>query len=168
MQFAKNTEVSPDRSRSEIEKTLGRYGAQEFLYAWRETSLCVGFTMNGYKVRFIVNIPDETEFTKTDTGRDRSITKAREFRQQAIKQRWRALALGIKAKLELVESGIVTFEKEFLPNILLPNHQTVADYIMPQVQKSYDSGSMPPLLPWGGDSDDQMSAQEMPAASNIS
>jgi hypothetical protein len=41
--------------------------------------------------------------------------------KQAYHQRWRALALAIKA----VESGIATFEEEFLAHIALPNGSTV-------------------------------------------
>ncbi|WP_198651245.1 hypothetical protein [Salinicola sp. CPA57] len=66
--------------------------------------------------------------------------------EQACRQRWRALALVIKAKLEAVESGITMFEEEFLAHIVLPNGGTVGGWMLPQIKKSYDSGSMPPLL----------------------
>jgi hypothetical protein len=32
--FAENTSVSAERSRAEIEKTLRRYGADQFMYGW--------------------------------------------------------------------------------------------------------------------------------------
>ena len=35
--------------------------------------------------------------------------------EQACRQRWRALALVIKAKLEAIDAEISTFEEEFLP-----------------------------------------------------
>jgi hypothetical protein len=36
-------------------------------------------------------------------------------------RRWRALLLMIKAKVEAVESGVVTFEDEWLAHFVLPS-----------------------------------------------
>ena len=41
--------------------------------------------------------------------------------EQVCRQRWRALLLIIRAKLEAVASGITTLENEFLANIVLPD-----------------------------------------------
>jgi hypothetical protein len=71
--------------------------------------------------------------------------------EQAVRQRWRALALVIKAKLEAFESGIETFEQAFLANILLPDGQTVGQWMVPQVEQAYLTGTMPGLLPMLGD-----------------
>jgi hypothetical protein len=44
--------------------------------------------------------------------------------------------------------GIATFEKELLAHIGLPNGKgTVGNWLMPQIDKAYESGKMPPLLP---------------------
>ena len=67
--------------------------------------------------------------------------------EQAVRQRWRALALVIKAKLEAVESGITVFDKEFMAHIVLPDGKTVGEHMLPQIESSYETGSMPPLLP---------------------
>jgi hypothetical protein len=69
----------------------------------------------------------------------------------ARRQRWRALALAIKAKLEAVESGIATFEEEFMAYIVLPDGQTVGEFLSPQIEAAYSSGRMPPLLPGIGE-----------------
>jgi hypothetical protein len=66
---------------------------------------------------------------------------------QAIRQRWRALLLVIKAKLEAVQGGITEFDAEFLPHIVLPDGQTVGDWIIPQVNTAYELGEMPQALP---------------------
>jgi hypothetical protein len=66
---------------------------------------------------------------------------------QACRQRWRALALVIKAKLEAVESGITTFEDEFLAHIVMPDGKRVADHVKPTIARVYDGGQMLPLLP---------------------
>lgn len=57
---------------------------------------------------------------------------------QAERQRWRALFLVIKAKLESVESRIATFEEEFLAHIVLPDDRTVADHIVPRIAQVYE------------------------------
>jgi hypothetical protein len=66
---------------------------------------------------------------------------------QECRQRWRALLLVIKAKLEAVESGIACFEEEFLAHIVLPNGQQVGQWLRPQLAFAYERGNMPPMLP---------------------
>jgi hypothetical protein len=56
--------------------------------------------------------------------------------------------LAVKAKLEVVESGISTFEDEFMPHIVLPSGQTVSEWMGPQITAAYLSGLMPPMLPY--------------------
>jgi|AACY02.16.fsa_nt_gi hypothetical protein len=81
--YAEGTRVSVEKSRQEIERTLKRYGADQF----------------------------------------------------------------IKAKLEAVEAGIVTFEEEFLPQTVLPDGSRVNEWAQPQMEQAYLEGKMPPLLP---------------------
>lgn len=147
--YAANTEVSSDRSRAEIEKTLNRYGARQFMYGWDEQQAIVGFVIHNRQVRFVLPMPDrdDKEFRLTPTGRDRAASQIAQVYEQAVKQRWRSLALVIKAKLEAVESGIVTFDAEFLAHLVLPNGQTVGDQVMPAVAEAYATGHTPQLLP---------------------
>ena len=53
----------------------------------------------------------------------------------------------IQAKLEAVECGISMFEDEFMANIVLPGGQTVSDFMKPQIEKAYELGTPPQLLP---------------------
>lgn len=66
-------------------------------------------------------------------------------------QKWWALYLVIKAKLEAVESGISCFEDEFMANIVLPDGSLVGDFMRPQIAAAYDMGTMPALLPMLGE-----------------
>jgi hypothetical protein len=147
--YAAGTDVSPDRSRAEIERTLQRYGATGFLYGWKNDQAMLGFEMAGRQLRFHMALPDRQSdaFQKTPTGKRRTANSAQEAFEQATRQRWRALALVIKAKLEAVESGIATFEEEFLAHIVLPDGQTVGQWMLPQVERAYLTGHMPALLP---------------------
>jgi len=151
-QYAAGTEVSSDRSRSEIERTLRRYGASAFAYAWEGETAQIAFKLADRQVRFRLPLPDRDsrEFTVTATGRKRTTTAAEDAYEQAVRQRWRALALVIKAKLEAVEAGISTVEDEFMAHIALPDGRTVGDWLGPQLQVAYAQQAMPALLPGGG------------------
>lgn len=148
--YAEGTSVSPEKSRMEIEQTLTRYGADQFMYGWQEEGAMVAFRADGRHVKFLIQLPDKTadQFTLTPSQKKRrSADAAFAAWQQACRQRWRALALVIKAKLEAVEAGISTFEQEFLAQTMLPDGTTVGQWILPQVAKAYDTGRMPKLLP---------------------
>lgn len=147
--FAEKTNVSSHKSREDIEKTLSRYGAGQFIYGWDTTRAVVGFSMMDRQVKFLLPMPDreDREFTHTPSrGNRRSPAQIEAAYEQAVKQRWRALALVIKAKLEAVESGITEFEDEFMAHIVLPNGTTMGAWARPQIAAAYESGSMPPLL----------------------
>lgn len=148
--YAADTQVSSDRSRAEIERTLQRFGADAFMYGWEAERAMVQFRAHGRYVKFELPMPDREEFALTPArGKRRSDSQIEAAYEQAVRQRWRALNLVIKAKLEAVEANISTFESEFLANVVLPNGETVGQWVMPQVDLAYEQGSMPKLLPAG-------------------
>lgn len=148
--YAADTQVSSEKSRAEIERTLRRYGATRFGYAWEEGSAVIVFEAQGRRVRFLLPMPDpqarEFHFTPAQNRR-RTPSAAEEAWEQACRQRWRALLLVIKAKLEAVEAGITEFEDEFLAHIVLPGGGTVGQEIRPKLALAYSTGKMPPMLP---------------------
>ncbi len=146
--YAKNTDISVAKSRQEIERIVERYGADQFLSGWNGGQAMIGFTMEGRQVRFILTLPDKNlpEFTRHSRGQ-RTPEAALAQWEQACRQRWRALALVIKAKLEAVESGISVFDDEFMANIVMPSGQTVSQEIGPKIKLAYQTGDMPPMLP---------------------
>jgi hypothetical protein len=146
--YAANTEVSAARSRNEIEQILTRYNARAFAYGWQGHEAQVMFEMADRRIRFVLPMPDRADkaFTRTETGRDRSSTAAEKAYEQAVRQRWRALALVIKAKLEAVEAQISTVEDEFGMCIVLPDGRTVGDAVIPQIAECYRLGTLAPML----------------------
>lgn len=146
--YAAQTEVDAGRSREELERTVVRYGASAFGYGWEDGRAVVQFRAQGRYVKFELPMPnpDDREFTLTPTGKARSGSSAAQAYQQASRQRWRALALVVKAKLEAVESGITTFDEEFMAHLLLPDGQTVGQFMGPQIEHAYEHGKMPKLL----------------------
>lgn len=152
--YAENTSVSSEKSRAEIERTLTRWGASQFMYGWDSgdpASAIVGFVVRDRQIRFMLTMPDRNspEFTMSahKPPRPRTPAQREEAYEQAVRQRWRAMNLVIKAKLEAVESGISTFDSEFLAQLVLPNGQTVGAEIVPWVAEAYETNRMPALLP---------------------
>ena len=110
----------------------------------------IGFSLANRQIRFVLPLPDKQEqkFWFTPERRTkRSEKQAYEAWEQACRSRWRALYLIIKAKLEAVESGISTIEREFFYDIVLPDGKTVGEFMAPQIETAYKTGEMPPLLP---------------------
>jgi hypothetical protein len=160
--YAARTPVSAAASREEIQRTLSRYGATEFGYAQAHHQAAILFVIQGWYVRIVVPMParDEHRFTRTPTGLTRSPQAQQREYDQAVRQRWRALVLVIKAKLEAVEAGITTIEEEFLPHIVLPDNRTIGQWMTPQLKRVYAEHEMPALLPGTGSSDS--GREEMP------
>lgn len=146
--YAKDTSVSVERSRAEIESMLIRYGADEFASGWRAGEALIGFQYNGMEIRFSLPLPARKDFLVTPArGFRRSESAAHEAWEQGCRQRWRALALVLKAKLEAVEVGITTFETEFLPHVMMPGGQTIAQVLVPRLEQLSSQGGLLKMLP---------------------
>jgi hypothetical protein len=148
--YANKTEVNSDRSLAEIKRILTRYGADAFMYGTRGHLAAVQFEVRGRRILFRLELPNPAspEFHASSTGRvRRTPAQAHDLWEQACRQRWRALALVVKAKLEAVEAGISSFELEFLPYTVLPGGMTVGDWALPQIERALETGTMPPMLP---------------------
>jgi len=145
--YAENTTVDSAKSRVEIERTVTRYGATSFAYGTDESGTAmIAFKMRDRRVRFSLALPRREEFRLTETGRTRTASSQEAAYEQAVRQRWRALALVVKAKLEAVESGITEFEQEFGMFILMPDGRTVYEHTQPGIEAAYLLGVTTPLL----------------------
>ena len=153
--YAAKTEVPAERSRAEIESILVRYGANAFSYGWDDGRAVIQFRANERHIRFELVLPDpnSTDFTRyTDRYgyvKARSASAAQKEYEQAVRQKWRALVLVVKAKLEAIDAGISTFGQEFLAHIVLPDGSTVGHQVMPKIAAAYETGQMPRLLTTG-------------------
>lgn len=153
MAYAKGTGVSADRTEGEIKATLRRYGATSFASFESDSQAMVAFEMAERRIVFKLPLPDRRahEFTHkkvnaTSWG-ERSSDAALKAWSQACNERWRALLLCIKAKLESVEVGVETFEDAFLAHIQMPDGSLVGEHVRPRIAASYETGNMQPLLP---------------------
>jgi hypothetical protein len=159
--YAAGTEVSSAKSRTDIEHEFERYGAAAFAYGWERGSATIFFEAEGRKFLLRIPLPDPTseEFTRSrhqHSYRRYELTPeaARGRYEQAVRQRWRAVLLIVKAKLEAVAAGITTVEQEFYAHLLLPNGQTVAEATRERIALAYQSGHVPALLPGPAPRDD--------------
>jgi hypothetical protein len=148
MAYAENTSVPVEKSRAEIEKLLSRHKCAKFLAGvdHEEHRATVQFQAHNRIIKFEISLPNpaDPKFKKIKNSYlQRTASGVAKVVEQEERTRWRALLLVIKAKLEAVESGIATFEDEFLAHVLLPNDQTVAQYIGPEVERIYQTGRMP-------------------------
>jgi len=154
MSYAEGTSVPISQSQNEIRKILDKYEATGFAFGEQGQQAVVMFEMQSRRIRFVLPMPDPNESRFTHINSKSNIRTNKEVRtrryEQAQKQKWRALALAIKAKLECVESGITTLEEEFLAHIMLPNGSSVGQVMIPQIDRSYSDGKMPPLLGYSG------------------
>lgn len=146
--YAVNTSVPVDRSRAEIERALARYGATGFGYSWERREVAIsptpvygpktelreyamlGFAVKDRQVRLNIPMP-----TVRECGSEAK-------QAAATRQRWRAVLLVIKAKLEAVESRISTLEAEFLANIVINDGRTIGEAILPRLSDAIVAGRL--------------------------
>ena len=126
MRYAKTTTVPIERSRQQIEETLKKYGADQFIYYWEQDKVVIGFRLQGTPVQLRVPLPEDP---------------------QKQRQVFRILLLMIKAKLEWIDMKMTTVTREFMADILLDSGQTVGDWLRPQLEH----GAVPKALPMPGE-----------------
>lgn len=131
MSYAEKTKVPVDRTKAEIEAVLHRYGADRFMYFTETGKAIIVFEAKDRRLRFDLPVP----------------AGVAEKEQRTARQKWRALLLCIKAKLESVASGIETFEEAFLAHVVMPDGMTVHQHTHARIESAYKGGELTPLLP---------------------
>jgi hypothetical protein len=131
MTFAARTKVNVDQTKTEIERTLKRYGADRFAYFSETGRARIIFEAHERRIMFELPLP------AGDGAKE----------EQARRSNWRALLLCIKAKLESVESKIESFEDAFLAHVVMPDGKTVGEHTRPRIEAVYKGGEVQALLP---------------------
>ena len=144
MAYAEKTAVSVAKTKADIEELIQKAGAGQFVSGYKEDVAVIGFSLENRQIRFLLPLPDKQDrkfWYTPEQQRKRTDKQAYEAWEQACRSRWRAL------KLEAVDSGISTIEREFLYDIVLPDGKTVGEYMAPQIEAAYTTGEMPSMLP---------------------
>lgn len=167
MAYAEDTKVTVEKSEAELKQLLRRHGAARMATGFDDrTGIAVvtfelgdqaAGTARMVRVQVVVPSLDELEkkiVNPNDPPRGwRSMNRAqkeewlRKQRDQMERQRWRSLVLVTKAKLELIEQGLSTLEREFLADLVLPGGTTLYEQAAPAIAEAYRTGQMPALLP---------------------
>ncbi len=132
--YAQRTKVPVSQSKGEIESYLKKHGATGFIFGENIGQSMLVFEMRDRRLKFLVPMPT--------MGRGTTENKVK----QETRRRYRALLLVLKAKLEAVESKIVTFDDEFLAHIIVRGNETVGEQLRNGLDAALKSGDLPPLL----------------------
>jgi hypothetical protein len=150
--YAENTSVSVERTQAEISALLASHGATARAVAMDDTTetASVMFALAGRQVRVDVALHPKGETENAPRGSrywgpDERRRWQEGRRQQQARSTWRGLLLLLKAKLEAVEGGYTTVEREFLADVILPGGRSVAEMVSAVVERAYLTGK-PPLL----------------------
>lgn len=154
--YAEGTDVDVSKTKADIERLLSKHGATGFAHAWeggegdRGGRSILMFRLRGRMLRYEIERANAENYAVTGKGRLRHKSElAVKAAEKENKRRWRALYLIIRAKLEIVESSddpSITFDREFMADICLPNGRTVGDVLVPEIAKTYETGKAPKLL----------------------
>lgn len=116
--YGAKTRVPVDRTRVEIEALVKKYGASGFVAGWQEGKARIEFLAQNRHVRFTMEVPAQP---------------------QAERQKWRALLLLVKAKLESIDAKIQTFEQAFIGDIVMPTTgHTIYETVREPLRLAYE------------------------------
>jgi hypothetical protein len=135
--YAEGTKVSVDSSRGEITGILTKHGVQRMGWSSDPVQDQLVFELEGGTYRLNMVKPTLTEIRRDyPNAYDEQAKIDGEWRR-----RWRANVLLLKAKLEFIDSGDTTIERELLPYRVLKGGKTVEEML--------SNGGLP-LLEAGG------------------
>ena len=128
--YAKQTKVPIEQSKMTLEKMLRKAGAAQ-----------IGMFSDGVSLASVVMFKLEGRFVKL---RIAPSTKMKNVEQEE-RRVWRVMLLLIKAKMEIIEAGLSSVEREFLADVMTADGRTVGELMKPALAASYESGSMQPI-----------------------
>jgi len=135
MPFAERTTTPVAKTRGEIEALVEKYGASKFASGWDGDKAAISFAARGRLLRFTLPLPSAADALALAKKAQRygwqtpTDAKVQATREMETRRRWRCLLLVLKAKLEVVETGIETFDQAFLANIVTDNNLTVYERV---------------------------------------
>jgi hypothetical protein len=130
--YAEGTAVTVQSSRGEITGILTKHGCERMAWGGAPDGDTLQFELGGKLFRFAIAKPtsDDVKRQYREDGRDWSRIYDMDAKVAAEwRRRWRAHVLLIKAKLEFIEGGDTTLEREFLPYAVLKDGSTVGDLV---------------------------------------
>lgn len=148
MKYAEGTTVPVEKSRAEIERLITSNGGKNFAFLAGETSHVIVFEFNDRRLKFSVTKPAKNSFPVYIRGRRQTDKQLTEKQDAEFRRLFRVLLLRLKAKFEGVKSKEISFDEEFLANIVTPDGSTVYETIKPHLTE-LQPGQLPKLLTGG-------------------
>lgn len=145
--YASGTSVQVGKSRDELERLLDRVGADSVATMRDGTAAAVAFRLNGRNYLLRLNYPSIEEIETLPSGRRRALNAQETYKDQLIRERWRALVLLVKAKMVAIDSGITSPEREFLAHAMLPTGLTLGEHLDENPEQLVTTGRL--MLPGG-------------------
>lgn len=153
------TEVPAARSQEGIRAILNKYGIRQvqFTDCWPDGVAVEFISVEGgpggvekvIRVRVVGKPNADNLVVKRPRRRyrRRTTTTTAERKSDGERRRvYRVIYYHLKSKLEAVSEGLVTFEEEFLPHIVLPSGATVYDELKQHLPAVF-AGTAPLALP---------------------
>jgi hypothetical protein len=154
MAYARGTEVAVERSQREIENLVRKAGARTFYRGEDLEKAFVAFDLGDRRIMFELPMPQPAQFAFSKrNGRQskNSDNQVAALIEQAQREKWRALAMTIKAKLVSAEAGIETIEEAFLAQVVMTDADgrsaRFAKFAALAIKQVYERGL--PALPAG-------------------
>lgn len=123
--YAEGTTVAAERSQAEMAALLRAHGVERQGWMQGPEGDELMFELGGHRFRFQILRPTIAEIRRLyPNAYDERAKMDAEWRR-----RWRANVLLLKAKLEFIDSGDTTLERELLPYMLTEGGQTIAELI---------------------------------------
>jgi hypothetical protein len=119
---------------------LTDHGAYGFRCASEQGKAAVAFSSDDRRFRLVLSLPGSEAPSSGRAGsplaQDGTPPGSRTA-QEVARRRWRQLSSLIRAKLEAVDSGIVTFDEEFFAYMVMPGGGTVFEASWPGIAAAY-------------------------------
>ena len=153
--YAKGTTVDVSKSRAEIDHVLTKNGASSvgILNDSDKAVAVVAFTIRGAKFRLEIPLPSMAEVDKAAKSKQwfswdetKRLAWKRVELAQRERERWRAVLLLIKSKLEIVRIGLSSVEREFMADLVLPSGQRAEAFFAEAIRRGLEGGDVPPML----------------------
>ena len=125
------TKIDPEQTVGEIQKVLGKYGAEKILTEYKNnevSSVSFSIKINNNDIPFKLPCRQEAIYRMLSSRikKHHSGTEKR-IQIQAKRVAWRQILRWIEAQLALVETNMVKIQEVFMPYIQINKEQTLFD-----------------------------------------
>ena len=138
--YVRGASLSCSSLQTDIQQMLDGAGAHDCRITSEHGNGAVTFSFGDHQFRLVLPHPEPTDppRMRRQGPVQRNINgQEHPADLEAARHSWRQLSLLIKAKLEAVAAGIVTFDEEFLAYMLMPEGGTVFQATAPTIASSY-------------------------------